>query len=169
MKRMTTWPLTWLVQLWYIKIWPLTWLVWLWKVPPKTPLLAYINQEFVAIKRNCLGGTSVRFDCLLLPQGAGLADSRLTSPWDPWALLREVPLPLFLWSAPHRRTDWFQIGKGEHQGYILSPCLFNSYAEYIMRNAGLDEHKLESRLLGEISITSDMQMTPPLWQKVKRS
>ena len=39
----------------------------------------------------------------------------------------------------HGTTDWFQIGKGVHQGYILSPCLFNSYAEYIMRNAGLDE------------------------------
>ena len=39
----------------------------------------------------------------------------------------------------HGTTDWFQIGKGVHQGYILSPCLFNLYAEYIMRNAGLDE------------------------------
>ena len=39
----------------------------------------------------------------------------------------------------HRTTDWFQIGKGVCQGYILSPCLFNIYAEYIMRNAGLDE------------------------------
>ena len=57
-------------------------------------------------------------------------------------------------------TDWFQIGKGVHQGYILLPCLFNLYAEYIMRNAGLEEAQLESRLLGEISITSDMQMTP---------
>ena len=52
---------------------------------------------------------------------------------------------------------------------ILSPCLFNLYAKYIMRNTGREEHKLESRLLGEISITSDMQMTPPLWQKVKRN
>ena len=68
----------------------------------------------------------------------------------------------------HGTTDWFQIGKGVRQGYILSPCLFNLYAEYIMRNAGLDEAQLESRLLGEISITSDMQMTPPLWQKVKK-
>ena len=39
----------------------------------------------------------------------------------------------------HVTTDWFQIGKGVCQGYILSPCLFNSYAEYIMRNAGLEE------------------------------
>ena len=62
----------------------------------------------------------------------------------------------------HGTTDWFQIGKGVHQGCILLPCLFNFYAEYIMRNFGL-----ESRLLGEISITSDMQMT--LWQKVKRN
>ena len=67
----------------------------------------------------------------------------------------------------HGTTDWFQIGKGVHQGCILSPCLFNLYAEYIMRNAGLEEAQLESRLPGEISVTSDMQMTPPLWQKVK--
>jgi len=66
-------------------------------------------------------------------------------------------------------TEWFQIRKGVHQGCILSPCLLNFYAEYIMRNARLMKHKLESRLLGEISITSDMQMTPPLWQKVKRN
>ena len=39
----------------------------------------------------------------------------------------------------HEITDWFQIGKGVHQGCILSPCLFNLYAEYIMKNAGLDE------------------------------
>ena len=69
----------------------------------------------------------------------------------------------------YRTTDLFQIGKGVHQGYILSPCLSNLYAEYIMRNTGLDEHKLESRLPGEISITSDMQMAPPLWQKVKKN
>ena len=66
-------------------------------------------------------------------------------------------------------TNWFQIEKEVCQGCILSPCLFNFYAEYIMRNLGWKKHKLESRLLGEISVTSDMQMTPPLWQKVKRS
>ena len=69
----------------------------------------------------------------------------------------------------HGTTDWFQIGKGVRQGCILSPCLFNLYAEYIMRNAELEETQLESRLPGEISITSDMQMTRPLWQKVKRN
>ena len=57
-------------------------------------------------------------------------------------------------------TDWFQIGKGVRQGCILSPCLFNFYAEYIMRNAGLEE--AQAGLPGEISITSDMQMTTTL-------
>ena len=69
----------------------------------------------------------------------------------------------------HGTTDWFQTGKGVRQGCILSPCLFNLDAEYIMGNAGLEETQLESRLPGEISITSDMQMTLPLWQKVKRN
>ena len=69
----------------------------------------------------------------------------------------------------HGKTDWFQIGKGVCQGWILSPCLFNLYAEYIMRNTGLEKAQLESRLPGEISITSGMQMTPSLWQKVKRN
>ena len=69
----------------------------------------------------------------------------------------------------HGTTDWFQIGKGIGQGCISSPCLFNFYAEYIMRNAGLKKHKLESRLLREIPINSDMQMTLPLWQNVKKN
>ena len=69
----------------------------------------------------------------------------------------------------HGTTEWFQIGKGVCQGCILLPCLFNFYAQYIMRNTGLDEAQLESRLMGEISITSNMQMTPPLWQKVKKN
>ena len=72
-------------------------------------------------------------------------------------------------ASGHGSTGWFQIGKGVRQGCMLSPCLFNLYAEYIMRNTGLEEHKLESRLPGEISITSDMQMIRPLWQKAKRN
>ena len=67
----------------------------------------------------------------------------------------------------HGTADWFQIGEGVCQGCILSPCLFNFCAEYIIRNAGWMKHKLESRLPGEISITSDMQMTSPLWQKAE--
>ena len=111
-----------------------------------------------------------------------------------WKILKEMGIPDHLTCllrnlyagqeatvrTGHGTTDLFQIGKGVCQGCILSPCLFNFYAEYIMRNAGLEEtqagikiagkkHKLESRLPGEISITSDMQMTPPLWQKVKRN
>ena len=69
----------------------------------------------------------------------------------------------------HGTTDWFQIGKGVRQGCILSPGLFNLYAEYIMRNAGLDEAQAGIRIAWEISTTSDRQMTPPLWQKVKRN
>ena len=67
------------------------------------------------------------------------------------------------------QSDWFQIGKGVRQGCILSPSLFNLHAEYIMRNAGLEKAQAGIILPGEISITSDMQMTPPLQQKVKRN
>ena len=68
----------------------------------------------------------------------------------------------------HGTTDWFQIGKGVRQGCILSPYLFNLYVEYIMRNAWLDEAQAGIKE-GEISITSDTQMTPPFWQKMKRN
>ena len=69
----------------------------------------------------------------------------------------------------HGTREWFQIGKGVRQGYLLSPCLFNLYTQYIMRNAGLESRKAQAGIkipgeymLGEILITSDMQMTPPL-------
>ena len=100
-----------------------------------------------------------------------------------WKILKEMRMPDHLTCllrnlyagqeatvrTGHGTTNWFQIGKGVHQGCILSPCLFNLNAEYIMRNAGLEEAQAGSRLPGEISITSDMQMTPPLWQKVKKN
>ena len=69
----------------------------------------------------------------------------------------------------HGTTDWFQIRKGVHQGCISSPYLFNLYTEYIMSNAGLDEAQIGIKIAGKISITSDMQMTTPLWQKAKRN
>ena len=70
-----------------------------------------------------------------------------------WKILKEIGIPDHLTCllknqyagqeatvrTGHRTADWFETGKGVHQGYILSPCLFNLYAEYIMRNIGLDE------------------------------
>ena len=69
----------------------------------------------------------------------------------------------------HGTTDWFQIRKGVRQGCILSPCLFHLHAEYIRRNTGLDKAQAGIKIGGEISITTDMQMTPPLWQKVRKN
>ena len=100
-----------------------------------------------------------------------------------WKILQEMVIPDHLFcllrnlfagqeatvGTGHGTTDWFQIGKAVRQGCILSPCLFNLYAEYIMRNPGLEEAQAGIKIAGEISITSDMQMTPPLWQKVKRN
>ena len=100
-----------------------------------------------------------------------------------WKILKEMGIPdhltCFLRNlyagqeatvrTGHGTTDWFQIGKGIPQGCIMSPCLFNLYAGYIMRNAGLDEAQAGISIAGEISMTSDMQMTPPLWQRAKRN
>ena len=100
-----------------------------------------------------------------------------------WKILKEMGIPDHLTCllrnlyasqkatvrTEHGTMDWFQIGKEVHQGCILSPCLFNLYAKYTKQSAGLDEAQAGIRLPGEISITSDMQMTPPLWQKVKKN
>ena len=100
-----------------------------------------------------------------------------------WKILKEMRIPEHLTyilrnlytgqkatvRTEYEKTDWFKIGKGMRQGCILSPCLFNLYAEYIIKMLGWIKHKLESRLLGEISKTSDMKMIPPLWQKIKRN
>ena len=69
----------------------------------------------------------------------------------------------------HGTTDCFQIGKGVRQGCILSPCLFNFYAEYIMRNAGLEEAQAEIKIAGRNINNLRLQMTPPLWQKGKKN
>ena len=103
-----------------------------------------------------------------------------------WKILKEMGIPEHLtcllrnlyagqeatFRTGHGTTHCFQIGKGVCQGCILSPCLFNLHVEYIMRNAGLEEAQAGikiARRIPQISITSDMQMTPPLWKKVKRN
>ena len=101
-----------------------------------------------------------------------------------WKILKEMGIPDHIASllrnlyasqeatvrTKHGTTNWFQTGKGVCQGCILSPYLFNSCAEYIMRNAGLEEAQTGIKIARrDINITSDMQMTPLLWQKVKRN
>ena len=86
-----------------------------------------------------------------------------------WKILKEMGIPdhltcllrnVYAYQEATVRTrrgtmDWFQIRKGVHQGCILSPCLFNFYAEYIMRKARLDESQAEIKISGKMSITSD--------------
>ena len=93
-----------------------------------------------------------------------------------WKILKEMGIPDHLTCllrnlyagqeatvrTGHGTTDWFQIGKGICQSCLLSPCLFNLYAEYIMRNAGLDEAEAGIKISGRNINTSDMQMAPPL-------
>jgi len=100
-----------------------------------------------------------------------------------WKILKEMGIPDHLTCllrnlyegqeatvrTGHGATDWFQIGKGIRQGCILSFCVFNLYAEYIMTNASREEAQAGIKISGKISITSDMQITPPLWQKVKKN
>ena len=101
-----------------------------------------------------------------------------------WKILKEMGIPDHLTCllrnlytgqeatvrTGHGTTDWFQIVKGVvYQGCILSPFLFNFSAEYIMRNARLDEAQAGIKIAGRNIKTSDTQMAPPLWQKVKRN
>ena len=71
----------------------------------------------------------------------------------------------------HRTTGWFQIGKGVHQGCILSPCLFNLYAEYIMKNAGLDEAqagiKIAGRNINNLRYADDTSLMAESEEKIK--
>ena len=100
-----------------------------------------------------------------------------------WKILKEMGIPEYqtcllrnLYAGQeatvrtgHETMDWFQIGKRVCQDCILSPCLFNLYAEYIMRNTGLAEAQAGIQIARRNINNSDMQMTPPLWQKVKRN
>ena len=72
----------------------------------------------------------------------------------------------------HGTTDWFQIGKGVRQGYILSPCLFNFYAEYIMRNAGMEETqagiKIARRNINNLTYADDRTLMAESKEELKR-
>ena len=126
------------------------------------------KQEFQKTIYFCLIDYAKTFDCV--------DHNKL------WKILKEIGIPDHLTClrnlyagqeamvrTGHGTTDWFQIGKGVCQGCILSLCLFNLYAEYIIRNTGLDEAQAGIKIAGKNIITSDMQMTPPLWQKVKKN
>ena len=71
----------------------------------------------------------------------------------------------------HGTTDWFQIGKGVYEGYILSPCLFNLYVEYIMRNAGLEEAqagiKIARRKINNLRYTDDTTLIAESEEKLE--
>ena len=98
-----------------------------------------------------------------------------------WKILKEMGIPDHLTCrlrnlyagqeatvrTAHGTTDWFQIGTGVHQGCILSPCLFNFYAEYIMRNAGLEETQAEIKIARRN--INNFRYADDTWQKVKRN
>ena len=100
-----------------------------------------------------------------------------------WKILREMGIPDHLICllrnlyagqeatvrTGHGTTDWFQIGKGVHQGYILSPCSFKLYAEYIMRNTGLEEAQAGIKIAGRNINNLRYADDTPLWQKEKRN
>ena len=103
-----------------------------------------------------------------------------------WKILQEMGIPDHLTTIPdflrnlyagqeaivrirHGTTDWLQIGKGVHQGYILSPCLFNLYAEYILRNARLEEAQAGIKIAGRNITNLRYADDTTLWQKAKKS
>ena len=103
-----------------------------------------------------------------------------------WKILKEMGIPDHLTCllrnlyagqeatvrTGHGTTDWFQIGKGAHQRYILSPCLFNFYAEYIMRNAELDEAqagiKIAGRNINNLRYADDTTLMAESKEELKR-
>ena len=161
-------------------------------------LQQYLNQEHSDIQTGFRKGRGTRDqianigwitektrDSRNTSTSASLATPKPLTLWvtTNWKILKEMGIPDHLSCllrnlyagqdatvrTRHETTDWFKIGKGVRQGCTLLPCLYNLYAKYITRNARLDEAQAGIKIAREISITSDMQMTPPLWQKVKKN
>ena len=127
--------------------------------------ISWIIEKAREFQKNiyfCFIDYTEAFDCMnhnklwKIPKEMGIPDYLICASWEIYAG-QEATV-----RTKHGTTDWFQIGKTVCQSCILSPCLFN-LTEFIMWDTGWMKHKLESRLPGEISITSDMQMTSPLW------
>ena len=159
-------------------------------------LQQYLNPELLDVQAGFRKGRGTRDQIIYIywiieKQGSSrktsisalLTTPKLLTVWitTDWKILQEMVIPDHLTcllrnlyagqeaivETGHGTTNWFQIGKGVRQGCILLACLCNLYAEYIMQSAWLDEAQAEIKIAGEKSVTSDMQMTPPFWQKVK--
>ena len=127
------------------------------------------TQEFQKTIYFCFTDYSKAFDCV--------DHNKL------WKILQEMGLPDHLTSllrnlyavqeatviTRHGTTDWFQMGKESIKTVYCHPAYLTYMQSTPCEMPGWMKHKLESRLLGEISVTSDTQMTPPLWQKAKRN
>ena len=136
----------------------------------KLPTSAGSSKKQESSKKTyfCFIDYTKAFDCVdhnklwkILKEGI---PDHLTVSWETCMQVKKQQLELDM-----EQQDWFQIRKGVLQGCIPSPCLFNLYAEYIMQNARLDEEQAGIKISRGISITSDMVITPPLLQKVKRN
>ena len=140
-----------------------------WEIKLQHPLIIEKPREFHKNIHFCFIDCAKAFDCV--------GHNKL------WKILKEMGIPDHMTCllrnlyagqeatvrTGHGTTDWFQIGKRVHQGCILTPCLFNFYAEYITQNAGLDEAqagiKIAGRYISNLRYVDDTS----LWQKVKRN
>jgi hypothetical protein len=134
-----------------------------------TSAVSWEKQEFQKNNYFCFIDYSKAFDCM---------DHKKL-----WKILKEMGIPDHLTCLlrnlyagqeatvriGHGTTDWFQIGKGVRQGCLLSPCLYNFYAEYIMRNAGWEETQAGIKFAGRSIKNLRYADDTTLWQKVKRN
>ena len=147
------------------------------KVIPEARLRQYMNRELPDVQAGFRKGRGIRDQigsiCCIIEKARGFQKNIYFFAGNPkpfdcvdhnklWKILKDMGIPgnlicllrnLYACQEAkvrtgHSKMDWFQIGKGVHQGYILSPCLFNLYAEYIMGNAMLDESQAGIKIAG---------------------